>query len=127
MTITLITVAAERCFNHPYESYSNLRPRVEFVATLCEGDDPDKCTRELQAKAETAIEQHKALMLEQIEHLQRSSQVQSELARMEEAMRRAQERWDELAKKAKDLGMQVPTVQLRLGINEEEQADTAQS
>lgn len=110
MTITIITVAAERCFNHPYEDYSNLRPRVEFTASLAEGDDPDACTRALQAKAETTIEQHKQLMLEQIETLQQAQNITTELAQMERTMRSAQERWVELTKKAKDLGVNVPSL-----------------
>ena len=39
MKITNIVVRAGRTFNHPHESYSNLKPEVELTATLDEGDD----------------------------------------------------------------------------------------
>ncbi len=104
MTIDRITVSAERCFNHPYENYSNLRPALEMSASLADGEDPDQALRALQAKAETMIEQHKRTLLDQIEKLQRSTQIVEELRQMESGIKKAQERYAELQKEKADLG-----------------------
>lgn len=64
MKVTQITVEAGRTFNHPYESYGNLRPALSITAQLEEGDDWEACTRQLQAQAEAQIEMHKLAMLQ---------------------------------------------------------------
>jgi hypothetical protein len=52
MKVNEIRVSAGRTFNHPYESYSNLRFDVHLNAKLDEGEDPVAATRQLQAQAE---------------------------------------------------------------------------
>ena len=63
MEITEITVSAGRTFNHPYETYSNLRPGVTVKATLAPGENPTKAINELQALAEKTVEDHKQALL----------------------------------------------------------------
>lgn len=104
MNITKITVRAERCFNHPHESYSNLRPALEMTASLSPDENADEAVRSLQAKAETMIEQHKTTMLEQIEKLWRTQELTEELRQMESTMQRAQEKYAELKKEQAELG-----------------------
>jgi len=67
MQITEITVTSGRTFNHPYESFSNLRPTISLKATLTEGDNVDKEAKNLQCKAESLVEAHKEKMLGYIE------------------------------------------------------------
>lgn len=99
MQITQITVHAGRTFNHPYEQYSNFKPGVSLVATLDESDDPLKVTQDLQAKAETLVEDHKRNMLKSLHELQAMGEAQEELIRMGDAISRAQSRIDDLRKK----------------------------
>lgn len=85
MKVKEIEVSAGRTFNHPYESYSNLKPSVTMKATLDDDDDPVKCTQQLQAKAEELVEDHKRIMLKQQEVHRLESQIksaQSELDRL---------------------------------------------
>ena len=55
MQITEITVHAGRTFNHPYESYSNLRPSLTLRAILTDGEDHLAATKALQAQAEGLV------------------------------------------------------------------------
>lgn len=71
MKITEIKVAAGRTFNHPFESYSNLRFDLHFNAQLDDADDPAKALEELQARAEEAAERHKEWLLSYIRELDR--------------------------------------------------------
>jgi len=54
MRVTEITVTAGRTFNHPHETYSNLRPEVRLTATLDDTDDASDCAKALQASTRPA-------------------------------------------------------------------------
>lgn len=94
MKVTEITVSAGRTFSHPYESYSNLKPFVSLKATLDADDDPVKATRDLQAQAETIVEDHKRNMLASLAELRELSLKQQEIAQLDEQIKRAQMRLD---------------------------------
>lgn len=96
MKTTIITVHAGRVFNHPYEQYSNLRPEVHMTASLDEGDDPIQVTRQLQATAETLVEDHKRAMLTSLEQLESMRVAEQELQTLGSTIRRAQSRVDQL-------------------------------
>ena len=103
MLIVEIIVSAGRTFNHPFESYSNLRPQITLKASLNEGDDADKAAQLLQAKAEKLVEDHKNNMLKAIQELAELQEAQQRIASLGEALRRNQEelerirnRWPEL-------------------------------
>ena len=98
MKVTQITGHAGRTFNHPYESYSNLRPQVTLTATIDESDDPLAAARSLQHNAETLVEDHKRAMLQSIEELEQMRQGQQELAELGRLMAKQQARIDELRK-----------------------------
>lgn len=66
MHVTRISVSAGRTFNHPYESFSNLRQDVSLTAELDVGEDPELATQNLQAKAEALVEAHKKSLLERL-------------------------------------------------------------
>lgn len=96
MTVTEIVVSAGRTFNHPYESYSNLRPQVTIKASLQDGEDVDAATKQLQAKAESLVEDHKRNLLNQITELYHLSEARQELVNLESGLKRAQDRISEL-------------------------------
>lgn len=110
MRITQITVHAGRCFNHPYEQYSNLRPEVILVADLAEGDDPVAATKALQQQAETLVEDHKQAMLRSIEELELMRRNQAELQQLGQMMAQQQRRIDELRKQHPTLAA-PPTIE----------------
>jgi hypothetical protein len=66
-TVRKITVGSGAVFNHPHESFSNLRPSVVLEAVLGEGDDADEAARALQAQAEALLAGHKAAILLRLE------------------------------------------------------------
>jgi hypothetical protein len=107
MQITEIVVNAGRTFNHPYESYSNLRPSVTLKATIAEGEDPDATTKQLQAKAESLVEDHKRNMLQSLEELHHLEQAQAEMINLEKHFTDTQERIKELREKHPRLQIQV--------------------
>lgn len=96
MKIKTITVQAGRCFNHPYESYSNLRPEITMTAELDEADDPVAAAKALQHQAETLVEDHKRAMLASIEELEQMRRNQQELQELGRLMNKQQSRIDEL-------------------------------
>lgn len=98
MKITSINVTAGRTFNHPYEDYSNLRPELKLTAELEEGEDPVEAVRNLQARAEGLMEDHKNSMLKNLEELHHLSQAQAEAQGLENSLRRSAERLDALRK-----------------------------
>ncbi len=98
MKITEIKVSAGRTFNHPHESYSNLRPHVELRAALEEGEDPVAAIRELQGQAEQLVEDHKQSMLKSIEDLHELTERQQEMTTLQEQLGRAQTRLDQIRK-----------------------------
>lgn len=91
MKIEKITVSAGRTFNHPFESYSNLRPEVHLVASVEDGDDPEKCAKELQAKAESLVEDHKQNMLRSLEMIREMDIRNREMARLGSLIKTSQE------------------------------------
>lgn len=92
MKINTIQVTAGRTFNHPHEQYSNLRPEVTMTATLEDGEDAGKATRELQAKAEQIVEDHKRGLLTSIEELYQLTERQAEMRGLQQELERAQKR-----------------------------------
>lgn len=105
MKITTITVTAGRTFNHPHEQYSNLRPEVAMTATLEEGDDPTTAIQNLQARAEQLVEDHKSGLLKSIEELYQLTERQAEMRGLQNELKRAQDRLDNIRK-------EHPTLQL---------------
>ena len=91
-----IVVSAGRTFNHPFESYSNLKPSITVKATLNEGEDWEAATKQLQATAEGLIEDHKRHMLQTIEEVEELRRKGDEVARLDRQIRQAQERLDAL-------------------------------
>jgi hypothetical protein len=98
MKITEIIVGAGRTFNHPYEQFSNLRPQVTIKAILDDGDDPEEVIKDLQAKAESMVEDHKNNILQSLRELHTLSLRQREMASLEKQLREAQARLDEIRK-----------------------------
>lgn len=96
MKINTITITAGRTFNHPYEQYSNLRPEVVLIASLEEGDDAQACVRELQARAETLVEDHKNGLLKSIEELHELGQLRAEMLSLGSQVERHQQRLEEI-------------------------------
>lgn len=85
-----ITVSAGRTFNHPYESYSNLKPYVSVVATLEDGEDFVAVTKQLQAQAEELVEDHKNHMLKSLRELNDLTTKQAEARRLSATIESAQ-------------------------------------
>lgn len=100
MQVTEIVVSAGRTFNHPYESYSNLKPHVTLKATIFDGDDAEACVKELQAKAESIVEDHKRNLLSSLEDAYELEQRQQRVQSLESSIRRAQKELDDLRKQA---------------------------
>ncbi len=98
MEITEITVSAGRTFNHPYETYSNLRPGVTVKATLAPGENPTKAINELQALAEKTVEDHKQALLHSLEELHYLTEDQRDMTTLAEQITRSQQRLDEIRK-----------------------------
>jgi len=98
MQVTEISVSAGRTFNHPYENFSNLKPHLTLKATLDEGEDPVIVAKDLQAKAEQLVEDHKQNMLKSLEELHNLTLAQQEMMSLERQLKSAQERIDELRK-----------------------------
>ena len=90
MQITEIIVNAGRTFNHPYESYSNMRPSITLKATIEEGEDPIAATKALQAQAEGLIEDHKHHMLKSLAYLHDLEVCQAEVVRFERMIQDSQ-------------------------------------
>lgn len=91
MKIEKIIVSAGRTFNHPYESYSNLRPFVELLAIIQEGDDPEKAAQDLQAMAERLVEDHKQNILRSL-HMIREMDIRNrEMARLDSLIKTSQQ------------------------------------
>lgn len=103
MRVTEITISAGRTFGHPYEQYSNLKPQVTVKAALADGEDWTEAIKALQAKVEMIIEDHKRIMLKQLEELESLRVRQREVANLERTIRQAQENLDRLRAAAVDL------------------------
>lgn len=96
MKVTEITVTAGRTFNHPHESYSNLRPSVTMKASLDDGEDASDATKALQAKAERLVEDHKNTLLDTLNQIYEQDQVDSQIADLERQLTTAQARLERL-------------------------------
>ena len=102
MKIKNIKVMAGRTFNHPHESYSNFKPGLTIEADLEEGEDAAKAIKELQAKAESLVEDHKNNMLQSIEEIREIRELDREAQSLEETLKRGQERLVEIRKRRGD-------------------------
>ena len=98
MEITEITVSAGRTFNHPYETYSNLRPNVTIKANLAPGEDAQKVIKDLQALAEKSVEDHKQGLLRSLEELNNLTERQREMTTLADQLTRNQRRLEEIRK-----------------------------
>lgn len=96
MKVTEIRVIAGRTFNHPHESYSNLRPEVALTATLDNGEDPDAAAKALQAKAESLVEDHKQHLLDSLEQIEQLRLREREVSSLERQITAAQHRLQQL-------------------------------
>lgn len=111
MKIHTITVTAGRTFNHPHEQYSNLRPEVTMFATLDEGEDATKAAQELQARAEQLVEDHKQGLLRSMEELYQLTERQQEMRGLQNELKRAQERLDQIRQKHPELNLIADSTQ----------------
>ena len=93
---TEITVSAGRTFNHPFESYSNLKPQVTVRATIEPGEDWEAVTKDLQSKAESLVEDHKRHMLKSLQDLEDMTRKQAEATSLARKIQECQERLDKL-------------------------------
>jgi hypothetical protein len=107
MQIAEVTVGAGRTFNHPFEQYSNLRPSVTFRAVLQEGDDAAAVAKELQAKAEQLVEDHKQFMLSSLRTLHYLSEAQRRLVSLESQIKAAQSEVEALRKDNPQLALPI--------------------
>lgn len=98
MQVKEIIISAGRTFNHPYEQYANLKPHITLKAELAEPDDWQEEVKKMQAIAEGLIEDHKQLMLKQIQDLYDLTEKQREVTSLEHGMRQAQIRLNEIRK-----------------------------
>lgn len=96
MKVNTITVTAARCFNHPHEQYSNLRPEVSMTASLEDGEDPETAVRSLQHRAEGLVEDHKRGLLASIEELHKLGEFQQEMIGLQDQLQRAQARLQQI-------------------------------
>lgn|SRR3990167_1563773 len=92
MKITEIVVNAGRTFNHPFESYSNLRPAVTITASIDNGDNVDECTKALQARAEKLVEDHKQHLLSSLRRLEELTILEREASSLESNIHERQRR-----------------------------------
>lgn len=90
MQVNQITVRAGRTFNHPIESYSNLRCDAEMTATLDPGEDPIAATKSLRSQVETLCEEHKQEMLESIIALEERQRMTSRRISLQDQIERLQ-------------------------------------
>lgn len=108
MKVTEIQVSAGRTFNHPYETYSNLRPSVTVKATIEDGEDPTASINALQALAEKTVEDHKQGLLKSLEDLHELTERQREMTTLAEQLTRNQLRLDEIRRQHPQLSLPDP-------------------
>lgn len=96
MQVNEIIVSAGRTVSHPLESYANLRPQVTLKAALAEGDDFAACCRELQAKAEGLVEDHKNALIQNIKDIDMMERKQRQIAQLECRIRDSQTELEQL-------------------------------
>lgn len=98
MYITEIVVSAGRTFNHPHESYSNLRPEVTLKAIIGADENADAAAKLLQAKAERLVEDHKNALLKSLEEIEQMSQAERTIASLESQLTDLNSRLDRARK-----------------------------
>ena len=103
MHVTEIVVNAGRTFNHPHESFSNLRPSVTLKASITEDEDAEGCVQRLQVTAEKLVEDHKRHLLDSIEELEQMQRAQREIADLGDSIGRQQERLEQMRKQWPEL------------------------
>lgn len=119
MKVTEITVGAGRTFNHPFETFSNLRPSVTFKAVLDDGDDPISVAKDLQAKAESLVEDHKQFMLTSLRNLHFLSEAQRRYTSLQEQIKQAQTDLERLRTENPQLELPAGDMQERGTMNDE--------
>jgi hypothetical protein len=67
MKITNIVVRTGRTMPHPHIGYANLRTDITMNAELIDGEDAEACIRELQIKANAAVDTDMQRMIEACE------------------------------------------------------------
>ena len=110
MRVTEVTVGARRTFIHPFESFVYLRPSVTFKAELQDGEDPVTVAKDLQAKAEQLVEDHKQFMLTSLRNLHYLSEAQRRLASLEQQIKQAQSEVEALRKENPQLALPTPSI-----------------
>jgi len=120
MRVTEIVVSAGRTFNHPYESYANLKPQVTLKATLDEGEDSSAAVKELQAQAEQLVEQHKLIMLSEIRRLKQLQDTGEEVANLQEQIRRAQAALSRLRRENPEVFAELPATVDQINAEQED-------
>lgn len=88
--VTEIVVSSGRTVNHPYESYSNLKPHVTLKATILPEDDFEVEYKKLHAKAERMIEDHKDTLLAGIRSIHDMREAEREITSLERQINHAQ-------------------------------------
>lgn len=96
MKIDEVKVSAGRTFNHPFESYSNLRCDVHLNAKLDDGEDAIEATKYLQARAEELAEGHKVSLIKNLHDLERISRQTEEISQLERRIQEAQSKLKDL-------------------------------
>lgn len=96
MTVEKIQVTAARTFNHPHESFSRLRPSVLLMATVGPEEDVNQAVKKLQQQAEGLVEDHKQGLLKSLEELWQLTERQAEVRGLEQSLKRAQSRLEEI-------------------------------
>ena len=81
MKVKQIKVNAGRTFNHPYESFSNMKSDVEYVAELEDGEDVEAATKQLRHMAEQSAENHKQLVLKTLENIEETARIEANIER----------------------------------------------
>lgn len=100
MKIKTIEVSAGRTFNHPYESFANLRFDLKFQAELSEGEEAMDCLKDLQTVAEKAAEEHKANLINDIHALEEMARSQRQMSDLEQRIKQAQDNLETLKENA---------------------------
>lgn len=98
MKVTEIIVSAGRTFNHPYESYSNMKPQVTVKATVDEGEDLFAVTKDLQAKAESLVEDHKTHLLNSLRELENMRVRDQKITQLERLIKTSQGELEDMRK-----------------------------
>lgn len=90
MQIKTITVRAGRVLSHPTEEYANIRPSIELVAEIDQGEDFKQATKQLQAQAEQLVEEHANQLIESLRDQYELDRSQRRLAALEGELLRKQ-------------------------------------